>query len=161
MQKADLWSCGVLLYALLYGRYPFDAEQKYYVRKIVAAEYVIPQDIPVSSACKHLLRGLLVADPQRRMSIPEVLSQPWFRQDLPHGALDMNHAYLAYHLSLDQVDGMCFMHRSVVHPLCAECAVWCTSVHMQFMVDLQQGAPSPPVPARVETAHSCTCFTQT
>ena len=93
----------MILYALLFGQYPFDAEQKYYVRKIVAAEYTIPQDIPVSSECRHLLQGLLVADPEQRMSMQKVLSQPWFCQDLPQGALEMNHAYLAYDLSLDQV----------------------------------------------------------
>lgn len=151
MQKADLWSCGVLLYALLYGRYPFDAEQKYYVRKIVAAEYVIPQDIPVSSQCKHLLRGLLVPNPQHRMSIPEVLSQPWFRHDLPQGALDMNHAYLAYPLSLDQVRGVYFTHCSDV---CKVCYVLCISTHAST-VDLRQGA------ARMEIAQGCTCLTQT
>ena len=119
LQKADLWSCGVVLYALLYGRYPFDAENKYYVRKIVAAEYVIPQDIPVSSECKHLLQGLLVADPEKRMSIQEMLTQPWLCQDLPEGALEMNHTYLAYPLSLHQVGGMCL--NGAVHPTLLSC----------------------------------------
>lgn len=117
VQKADLWSCGVVLYALLYGRYPFDAEQKYYVRKMVAAEYTIPQDIPVSSQCRHLLQGLLVADPEQRMTIQQVLSQPWFCQDLPRGALEMNHVYLSYSLSLDQVGGMCSKDRCI-HSCC-------------------------------------------
>ena len=140
-QKADLWSCGVVLYALLYGRYPFDADQKYYVRKIVAAEYTIPRDIPVSSQCRHLLQGLLVADPEERMSIQEVLSQPWFCQGLPRGALEMNHTYLAKSLSLSQVGGMCFNELLC----CAFNHVVARSLgHGHSSVDLQLGASAHP-----------------
>ena len=104
MQKADLWSCGVILFSLLYGRYPFDASEKHYTRKIVTADYTIPQDLPVSHGCKQLLQQLLVPDPRKRISMEEVLIQPWFCQELPPGALTMNSAYLAYSLSLDQVE---------------------------------------------------------
>lgn len=146
LQKADLWSCGVVLYALLYGRYPFDAEYKYYVRKIVAAEYVIPQDIPVSSECRHLLQGLLVADPEKRMSIKEMLSQPWLCQDLPQGALEMNHTYLAYPLSLHQVGGLCL---NEVLCCASNRAVSRLLAHMHPSVD-SSGAMSRPTSARLD-----------
>ena len=63
LQKADIWSSGVILYALLYGRYPFNAKEKDYARNIVTANYAMPEDVPVSASCKELLSHVLVADP--------------------------------------------------------------------------------------------------
>ena len=46
-QKADIWSCGVILYAMLYGCYPFSNKEPDYIRKIVTASYHLPSDITV------------------------------------------------------------------------------------------------------------------
>ena len=47
LQKADIWSCGVILYAMLYGCYPFSNKEPDYIRKIVTATYHMPQDVQV------------------------------------------------------------------------------------------------------------------
>lgn len=47
LQKADIWSCGVILYAMLYGCYPFSNKEPDYIRKIVTATYHLPQDVQV------------------------------------------------------------------------------------------------------------------
>ena len=44
----------------------------------------------VSEECKSLLRGLLTADPAKRLTVAQVQSHPWFLQDLPAGALEVN-----------------------------------------------------------------------
>lgn len=41
-KRADIWSCGIILYAILFGRYPFDAREPRFARKIVTANYVLP-----------------------------------------------------------------------------------------------------------------------
>lgn len=44
----------------------------------------------VSDDCKDLLRGLLTADPSKRLTVAQVQNHAWFRQDLPAGALEVN-----------------------------------------------------------------------
>lgn len=44
----------------------------------------------VSDECKDLLRGLLTADPAKRLTVTQVQNHPWFRRDLPAGALEVN-----------------------------------------------------------------------
>ncbi|KAK9803878.1 hypothetical protein WJX72_001318 [[Myrmecia] bisecta] len=89
-KQADIWSCGVILYAMIYGKYPFDAKEPRFARKIVAAQYTIPTNVPVSPECLHLLTRLLVAEPSQRMSMAEIKVHPWFLAGLPVGALEMN-----------------------------------------------------------------------
>lgn len=89
-KRADIWSCGIILYAILFGRYPFDAREPRFARKIVTANYVVPSHPQVSTECLDILRRVLVADPQRRISMEEIKTHKWFTRGLPPGALEMN-----------------------------------------------------------------------
>ena len=102
-QLADIWSCGIILYAMLFGRYPFNARERDYARKIVAAQYVLPSDVPVSPECADLLTRLLVADPAGRLSMEDIKGHPWFNHELPPGAQEMNEYYLKAPPFLDMV----------------------------------------------------------
>ncbi|KAH6758684.1 CBL-interacting protein kinase 25 [Perilla frutescens var. frutescens] len=75
--RADLWSCGVILYVLLAGFLPFQDENvmKMYT-KIFKAEFSIPPWI--SQEAKRLISRLLVADPVKRITIPAIMRAPWF-----------------------------------------------------------------------------------
>ncbi|CAM0951384.1 unnamed protein product [Alopecurus aequalis] len=77
--KADMWSCGVVLYVLLCGFLPFQHENyaKMY-QKIFKGEYQMPPWI--SGEARRLIGRLLNVDPVKRITLPELMCTPWFRK---------------------------------------------------------------------------------
>ena len=74
--KADLWSAGVVLFALLFGTVPFKANNmKDLHQQILQARYNMKEE--VSEEAKNLIRGLLNTDPKKRLSVRRVLMHPW------------------------------------------------------------------------------------
>ena len=88
---------------MLYGHHPFSITDKRYARKVVRGEYIIPDTPHVSPECIQLVQGLLEPDPDKRITLQQVMALPWFHTDLPGGALAMNDFYCNFSISLDQV----------------------------------------------------------
>ena len=75
-QYSDIWSLGVLFYAMLYGRFPFKAKtQEELFDKINEAEVVFPEDIEISEYTKDLIRKFFVVVPTQRMSLNEIINE--------------------------------------------------------------------------------------
>ncbi|KAL7122274.1 hypothetical protein ACP275_01G035000 [Erythranthe tilingii] len=77
--KADIWSCGVVLYVLLAGFLPFQDENiSAMYRKIYKAEYECPPWF--SAEAKRLISRLLVPDPGKRICMAGITRVVWFRK---------------------------------------------------------------------------------
>ena len=67
----DIWSSGITLFAMLCGYLPFDDEDiSALYTKILQGQFEIPSHVSYEAA--DLLRRILITDPNRRISFPDL-----------------------------------------------------------------------------------------
>ncbi|XP_058790703.1 serine/threonine-protein kinase SIK3-like isoform X2 [Phymastichus coffea] len=78
--RADIWSLGVVLYVLVCGVLPFDGPTMNTLRAVVVSgKFRIP--FFMTGECEKLIRHMLVVEPERRFTIPQILAHPWMGGD--------------------------------------------------------------------------------
>lgn len=77
----DLWSMGVMLYAMVVGTVPFRAGTLPELHKLILrGKYVLPDHL--SPELQHLIAGLLQLVPHNRLQLEEILVHPWFSKTI-------------------------------------------------------------------------------
>lgn len=72
-EPAEVWSLGILLFTLLYGQVPFANSTQ-----VITGNWKRSTKEPnCSDSCFDLLNGMLKNNPQKRLTIKNILRHPW------------------------------------------------------------------------------------
>jgi BR serine/threonine kinase len=81
---ADVWSAGVILFALLARRLPFDDRSiRGVMTKVKNGAFEMPTSLPPDT--QDLIRKMLCVDPRKRITIAGIKEHPAFREGYPIG----------------------------------------------------------------------------
>ena len=79
---SDIWSCGIILYAMLVGDLPYaDSKEKIIYQNIMTHNYYYPETM--SDDAVDLIEHMLKINPKERYGFKEIKAHPWFNLVTP------------------------------------------------------------------------------
>ena len=91
---------------------------------MLRCDYSIPDSPQVSEECKDLIRRLIVQEPSARATVADVLRHPFFLQDLPEGALNLNNYCLEAQVPAQPDHDVNFLTMSFVILVLSNICLW-------------------------------------
>jgi len=89
-KKADIWSCGIILFVMLSGCHPFDGDTvNDLFKRIENLEFKYPSYF--SPSVRALLDKIIVVDPEQRAKMKDIQEDEWFREGLDDSDLLNKH----------------------------------------------------------------------
>ena len=87
--EVDVWSLGVILFAMVCGSSPFDDDcMSSLFQKIKDSKYDMPNFI--SSDVQDLINRMLQPNPVKRITMREIKEHPWYLKDLPQYLIELS-----------------------------------------------------------------------
>jgi serine/threonine protein kinase len=78
-EQAHVWIAGVMLYAMVVGKYPFENHLPHAIAWPLLTERPL-QNLPpgLTAECRELLEGMLHPNKDERMTVKRIKQHPWF-----------------------------------------------------------------------------------
>lgn len=82
--EVDIWAIGIMMYALLVGKPPFQSKDVQVIyERVKKSDFSFPIDKQISNEAKVLIKDLLHVNPLQRPTINEILNYEWFKGPFP------------------------------------------------------------------------------
>ena len=93
-KECDIWSCGIIMYVLLSGHFPFYAKTEEEIKKKILSgkfEFNPKYFSNISEKAKDLITKCLIYDKRKRISAQQALEHEFFMDDInPHNIFEDN-----------------------------------------------------------------------
>lgn len=100
--RSDIWQAGCCLYSMLSGYSPFHPDNDSQALDAKYSPMIGPVWSSISDRAKDLVSRILVADPDKRITISDILQHPWMTSDAPQNDLGGDYVARIKHLALRQ-----------------------------------------------------------
>lgn len=115
---SDIWSCGIILFALLTGHLPFDDENiRRLLLKVQNGKFIMPNEL--SWEAKDLISRMLKVNPGERIPIEAILKHPLltkYPEPLNHSSNSQNDLIL--HSNIKPIQSMDKIDKEILRNLC-------------------------------------------